>query len=185
MDVNVAIAANITAGARCLMAEVKNLSGVNTYYTDTDSVVTNKPLHKDLVGDKLGQFKLEYEIERAVFLAPKVYGIITTEGKEIIKVKGITKEALSNIHISDLEYLLVQNQKSKLSQLKWSKDMFEGKIEVLETTYTLTATSNKREPKFFKHSNDLMILSATVPYNYSDIEVKNITSNDNSKSDCK
>jgi len=34
-----------------------------------------------------------------VFLAPKVYGLITEDGKEIIKVKGLKDEALVDIHL--------------------------------------------------------------------------------------
>ena len=94
LDVNIAIAATITAGARCHMSSVKNQSDMQIYYSDTDSIITNKPLDPEFVGDKLGQFKLECIIKRAVFLAPKVYGLITDTGEQIIKVKGLTKETV-------------------------------------------------------------------------------------------
>jgi hypothetical protein len=57
------------------MAQFKNLaaeSGVNLYYSDTDSVVTNlgpeamEKVFGVIIGNEIGQLKLEYEIEKAV-----------------------------------------------------------------------------------------------------------------------
>jgi hypothetical protein len=42
-------------------------------------------------------------------LAPKVYGLITDDGKEIIKVKGLTKDNVKTLNISDLEALLIKD----------------------------------------------------------------------------
>lgn len=97
LDVNVAIASTVTAWARSIMSGVKNNPEIKVYYTDTDSIITNKPLKNSLVGNLLGQFKLEYVIDKAVFLAPKVYGLITESGEQIIKIKGLTKDAVKDI----------------------------------------------------------------------------------------
>ena len=51
LDVNVAIASTITAGARLTMSKFKNNSLTNLYYTDTDSIVVNRPLNNDFVGN--------------------------------------------------------------------------------------------------------------------------------------
>jgi hypothetical protein len=121
LDVNVAISAAITAGGRMWMSTIKNRFEFNLFYSDTDSFVTNKPLPSFMVGNKLGQFKLEYTIERAVFLAPKVYAFITSSGEEIIKVKGIKQDALSGLHIEDLENLKTQLENlHKINGLKKS-----------------------------------------------------------------
>lgn len=93
-EVNVAIASAITAYARIHMSQFKNNPDFNLYYSDTDSIFTDKPLSDNLVGTSLGQLKLEYVIKKAVFLAPKVYALITEDGKEIIKVKGLTNEVI-------------------------------------------------------------------------------------------
>ena len=85
------------------MSLIKNNPNFNLYYSDTDSAVTDAPLPDIMVGDGLGMFKLEHVIQRAVFLAPKVYGFITTEGEEIIKVKGVKQDDLSTLKIQDLE----------------------------------------------------------------------------------
>ena len=109
MDVNVAIAANITAGGRVWMAQIKNNPKITLFYSDTDSVIINRELGDKLVGPELGKFKLEHKIKRAVFLAPKVYGFLTDDDKEIIKVKGVSEKSLDGLHVTDLERLLVKN----------------------------------------------------------------------------
>ena len=90
IDINVAIASAITAGGRIYMSFFKNNPLFNLYYSDTDSFVIDAKLpndaSNDLVGSGLGKLKLEYVINRAVFLAPKVYGLILDDGTEIIIV---------------------------------------------------------------------------------------------------
>jgi hypothetical protein len=130
MDVNIAIASAITAGGRMWMSVLKNNSKFNLYYSDTDSAIIDKPLPDFMVGGELGQFKLEHTIDRAVFLAPKVYGLVTVEGEEVIKVKGVTKEQLSDIHIQDLENLLIKDSTREFNQSKWFKKVIEGEIAI-------------------------------------------------------
>ena len=48
------------------------------FYTDTDSLICSEKLPSRLVGNQLGQMKLEHIIKDGVFLAPKVYGFITS-----------------------------------------------------------------------------------------------------------
>ena len=45
--------------------------GGQIYYTDTDSIVTNVPLPADLVGDNIGQFKLEKTCDKGIFITSK------------------------------------------------------------------------------------------------------------------
>lgn len=73
---HVAISAAITAYARMEMNNYKLLHGINIYYTDTDSIFTDKPLPDHLVGPDLGQMKDELNgkvIIRAIFLGNKKY----------------------------------------------------------------------------------------------------------------
>ena len=103
---------------------------------------------------------------------------VETAGKEIIKIKGLTKEAVKDIHVADLRMLLIKDVDKTIEQVKWNKTMFEGKIEVIKTGYNLKATSNKRQPLYVKNQNPqnltmfLDILTRTRPFNYSDIELK-------------
>ena len=175
VDVSIAVAAAITSGARIVMSEFKNEPDVDLYYTDTDSIVLNRPLASEYVGSALGQYKLEYEIENAVFLAPKVYGFRTIDGKEIIKIKGVTKDVVKTVTIDDLKKLLIKGSEMFLQQNKWQKSVFSGDISVVETAYMLRATSNKRKPIFVPHytSEDKILFESMVctePYNYSEIE---------------
>nr|YP_010170401.1 DNA polymerase type B [Phanerochaete carnosa]QRZ60383.1 DNA polymerase type B [Phanerochaete carnosa] len=146
LDVNIAIASAVTAGGRVYMSFFKNRPEYNLYYSDTDSIVIDGLLPDVLVGNELGQLKLEYTINKAVFLAPKVYGLVTTEGEEIIKVKGVSKDAIAdyNVNFSALESLILHNSKLVFNQKKWFKAMFEGKISVLDVAYQLQVTSSKR-----------------------------------------
>lgn len=73
--INIAIAAAITANTRVYMSNLKNVSDYILYYTDTDSIFTNKPLPENFVNSKmLGLFKLEVVLTDFIALAPKVYG---------------------------------------------------------------------------------------------------------------
>lgn len=72
-----------------------------------------------MVGDGLGQFKLECIITVLIGCArPKVYAFITTDGQEVIKIKGLKSDVLSGLHIEDLEILLIE-----FTQDKWFKKM--------------------------------------------------------------
>jgi hypothetical protein len=114
------------------MSNFKNNPAFNLYYSDTDSAVIDKPLDAELVGKNLGQMKLEYTIEQAVFLAPKVYGFITTNKQEITappwlrqKIKGFVNTSV--LHLKDLEDLLVKNQQAILEHKKIRRNLLEGR----------------------------------------------------------
>ena len=144
LDVNIAIASAITAYARIKMSYFKNNPNFKLYNSDTDNIVINKPLPSELVGKELGLMKLEHVIKKAVFLAPKVYGLIEDNGNEIIKAKGLTKDSIKSIKVSDLELLLVKDSTKQFTQTKGFKDLFAGNYTISDMLYTLKATSNKR-----------------------------------------
>jgi hypothetical protein len=167
-DINIAIAAFVTSYARSYMSYFKNNPNFHLYYSDTDSIVIDSPLSDNLVGKALGQVKLEHIIKNAVFLAPKVYGLITDDNKEIIKVKGVTPEALANesITFDNLTNLLIQNTHKDFTQEKWHKNIMAGTITVSDIAYTLKVTANKRHAIYIDG-----VYERTAPYNYSEIEL--------------
>ena len=167
-NVNIAIASGITAVARVYMSIFKNSSAFTLYYSDTDSIVIDKPLPNDLVGDKLGQLKLEYTIKKAVFLAPKVYGLVTSDNKEVIKIKGITSDVASSFKFNVLSCLLYEDSTRVVTQQKWFKSFVDGSITISDMIYTLRVTSNKRRAVFIKG-----VFEKTQPYNYDDISSNN------------
>ena len=146
MDTNVAIASAISAYARIHMSQFKNNPNYKLYYSDTDSGVFDQPLPKELVGNQLGQMKLEHVITKAVFLAPKVYALITDQAEQIIKAKGITTDQIKGINIADFEQLLYRDSSRIFNQSKLYKSLYGNNLpELKNTNYTLKATSNKRQ----------------------------------------
>ena len=166
-DVNIAIASTITAAARVHMSYFKNNPLFNLYYSDTDSAVVDRQINPKMIGGALGQVKLEHTIKKAVFLAPKVYGLIDVEGNETIKIKGITNEITSTVHINDLEQLLYQDANRVFNQHKWYKSLVQGNIRITDVLYNLKVTSNKRGLVY----ND-GIFNNTEPLNYEEIDKK-------------
>lgn len=166
-EVNISIASAITAYARIHMSIFKNIPDVKIYYSDTDSIVTNVPLPDWMVGTELGQVKLEHVIKKAVFLAPKVYALITEDNKEIIKVKGLRHDVISKLRFSDFEALLIKDFSREFIQEKWFTSITKSEISISDVIYTLKTTSNKRE---LIYENG--VFNNTLAYNYEDIEVK-------------
>jgi hypothetical protein len=161
-NVNVAISAAITAYARIHMSQFKNNPLFNLYYTDTDSYYFDSPLPDSFVSStELGKLKLEGIYTKALFLGPKFYALRTQEGKEIIKIKGLTSDAISkyNISIDLLSNLLMKNSKLEFRQTKWFKDLTEGTINIKDVIYSLKVTENKRELIYDNNK-----LSYTIPY---------------------
>ena len=97
-DVSVAISSCVTSYARIYMNKIKLdilRKGGSIYYTDTDSIVTDLKLDDNLVGEDIGEFKLEHKIREGYFISNKTYGIYNELGETIIKNKGIYKGSLT------------------------------------------------------------------------------------------
>ena len=101
------------------MSQFKNNPKYTLFYTDTDSIIIDKPLESKFIGDYLGLFKLEYKIEKGVFLAPKVYAFTTS--KKLLKLKVL----IINIWIElDFQELLQGTSTGrKYTQEKWFKKL--------------------------------------------------------------
>src|SRR5260221_8888125 len=91
---NVGIAAMITSKANIFMDKFINLENNNCYYTDTDSVVLEKPLDNKYIGEEIGQFKLVGKVKKGYFISPKLYYLILENGQIIKKSKGIPNNLL-------------------------------------------------------------------------------------------
>jgi DNA polymerase elongation subunit (family B) len=114
-NTNIAIASAITAYARIHMSQFKNNSEFKLYYSDTDSAYFDKALPDYLVNNKiLGKMKLEHIINKAIFLAPKVYYLETENGKVIYKVKGLSHDI--ELTFDDFKTLL--NKESLLQKFQ-------------------------------------------------------------------
>jgi hypothetical protein len=119
----------------------------NLYYTDTDSANFDGPIpDKYISSTELGKLKLEGIYDKALFLAPKVYAL-KNDSEEIIKIKGLSKQSIqdNNINLEILESLLNKDYKMSINQSKWFRSVSEANIKILEQTYELKVTGNKRE----------------------------------------
>lgn len=144
LNISIPISLVVTASARIHMSQFKNLKDTNLYYTDTDSIDIDRPLSDSFVSDtELGKMKLEHEFKEVVFLAPKVYGGITST-YEYTKVKGL-KNAVNYV---DLLPLLHKDKKLEVNQEKWYRDFSKGAIRINNEIYTLMITDNKRNLVF-------------------------------------
>ena len=70
--------------------------------TDTDSIVTDIPLDKSLIGPNPGQLKLEYEIKEGYFISAKTYCLVLKDNSLIINLikSDINKETSLFFHQS-------------------------------------------------------------------------------------
>jgi len=89
------IAAAIASYARIIINDYKNIPGNPCIMSDTDSAVLTKPLPKQFIGQELGQLKLEHEIKMGIFIKKKLYYILNSNDKEIIKSSGIDSSRLN------------------------------------------------------------------------------------------
>jgi hypothetical protein len=97
---HVAAGSYVTARSRLRLLEGMEICqkhGGNVFYCDTDSIITDKNIssfNKDKK-NALGSFGLEHELQEGEFICPKVYRLITKEGKEIFRVKGMPIKGLT------------------------------------------------------------------------------------------
>jgi hypothetical protein len=114
-----------------------------------------------IVNDKeLGKLKIESISSKAIFIAPKCYGLLDINQIFKFKVKGLNTEGLSTLTKSDFEMLLNKETQISKSQAKWFRSISESTILVKDTMYTIQQTTNKRE---LIYNSDNMLIG-TKPY---------------------
>jgi hypothetical protein len=147
-NVNIAIAAAITAYARIFMSKFKNSNNFTLFYSDTDCIDIDKPLNKELIGTEIGDMKLEHVFTNIIYVAPKVYAGLSNN-LEVTKIKG----SKIKIPFKELEMLLYKNNKVFINQEKWYKDISNRKINIKDEIYSLMVTSNKRKILYDKDNH--------------------------------
>lgn len=155
-NISIAIASAIVAYGRIKINQLKYLNGIVVYYSDTDSLITNKSLPDNLIGNKLGQLKIEQKIKKGIFLAPKVYGYITNDLYSDVKIKGLKYP----FDFFELYPVLYKNTVLSKYQEKWFRLWSLGTISIQNEIYSLSVTYNKRQ-LVFDSSNKLI---NTKPY---------------------
>lgn len=74
------------------------MDNIKLYYSDTDSLILSGPLDESIVGNGLGQWKLEAEVEEGIFVRPKLYAYYTN------KKEGILKKVAAGVDSDKLTY---------------------------------------------------------------------------------
>jgi hypothetical protein len=119
-NVNISISAAVTSYARIIMGKTKldlisphsGGQGINLYYSDTDSLVVNKPLSNEYIGSSLGQYKLEHTIKRGC--SSKTYLLVLPDNTVIVKAKGVI-----NTSLNEQDFITLLNENSvKATQSK-------------------------------------------------------------------
>lgn len=104
-NVAIQIASAIAAYARIEMHKYKMNTNYNVFYSDTDSLFTDKPLPSGFVSDvEIGKFKLEGQVLNAFFAAPKLYCVNYSDGRKLIKSKGLASGNVTEDIIKDIVY---------------------------------------------------------------------------------
>jgi len=118
------------------MSQFKNNPNINLYYTDTDSIYTDSELDNLFLDNKkLGKLKLESESKEAIFLGPKLYCLNTKNHGFKYKVKGLKSTA--ELNLQDFKKLLYKNVMINKSHTKWSRNLNDAKITLLDQTYSI------------------------------------------------
>ena len=151
-DVAISISAAVTSYARIYMTKIKRdilARGGNIYYSDTDSIVTDIELPNNLVGNDLGQFKLEYKIKEGYFISSKTYCLVpyaNKSNKPIIKAKGVLDNSLSLANFKDM-YFKKLNIKARKTESKSNPK--EGYVNINEKDITLRFDSFSKRDKIY------------------------------------
>lgn len=122
------VAAYVTSRARVALLKglkAAETQGGNSYYCDTDSVVTDVPFPDEIIDPtKLGAWDLEGEPLEAIFLKPKVYAELTPEDQEnTIKFKGIRRARIEELTYQDYKDMLDHCKNKDKNSLLIDKDI--------------------------------------------------------------
>jgi len=177
-DVSIVISSFVTAYARIHMHKVKLSilkAGGAIFYSDTDSIVTDltldflKELLPNYIGNKLGQLKLEHLLNEAYFISNKTYILLTPNGEEFVKAKGITSQNLSvsNFETMYLKSKSIQGEK-RTSNINYNK----GSVTLNIKNITIDWNSFKKRTKIYDSKTKLWV--DTKPL-YLDTLTKSIT----------
>lgn len=175
---SVAISAAITAYARIYISKLKLdilKNGGKLYYSDTDSIVTDIKLVDSLVSsNEIGKLKLEFEIEKAIFINGKLYSLIIKDGKNLIKAKGMK----SNLLRHEQFISLLQGHHIKTTRQESIIDWGKGSVSIEDKNIVITNKYEKRTKLYYNLNNWVN----TYPIIINNIEKTGLVVYDNNKS---
>lgn len=162
-DISIVISSFVTAYARVHMHKIKLgilAAGGNLYYSDTDSIVTDLNLDDlktslaDKVGVKLGQLKLEHLVKKGYFISNKTYLLVTSDGEQIKKAKGVISD---NLSLADFESMYF-NKTTVVAQ-KSISEIFPGKgfVIIKKVDVTLNWDSFTKREKIYNPKYNMWV----------------------------
>jgi hypothetical protein len=172
---NVAIASAITSRAQMIMMDYKNNPNFEIYYTDTDSIFTNKPLPDYMVGNALGQMKNEtldkYGIEyldKACFVGIKKYGLVVTDKNdvthELSTFAGVPKNELTFDEVTKIQNGEIIKKKVKDRFHKTFNDLS------IKTQSNITLQINNKRDKALINNEYIPITINNYDFNDSSLK---------------
>ncbi len=145
----VQISAAVTAYGRIEMYKYKSLKDINIYYTDTDSIYTDKSLSENLIDNKkLGFMRFENSIKEGYFIAPKLYYILTFDNLEKCIGKGVEKNLLTKNNYIELYN---NNTITLFSKFTFFRNLKTSTIETYQLKKIISGFSEKRNKIFDKN----------------------------------
>lgn len=149
-NVSIAIASAVTSYARIHMNSIKlNIlnKGNCIYYSETDSIVTNKPLDISLIGKELGLFKLEHKVKIGYFITSKTYCLVLSDGL-VIKAKGI-----NNNDLTEKEFkTLLKGDIVRTNRTESTKDFQEAYVNIKLRDINLRGNSYTKRTKVYNNN---------------------------------
>ncbi len=146
------ISAYITSLARLELFKAIDKYKDYVCYYDTDSIVLTKKLSKNMVDDiEYGKWKLEAEIEKAVFIQPKLYAELLKNGSEVLKSKGLIKEERKKLNFGS--YIEI------MGKVKKGVDRIEIYRDIPSRQKFMTSLKNKEDTEkivYLKKSLNLL-----------------------------
>jgi hypothetical protein len=142
------IPAMVTANARLFMLKkMFPLRQETIYYMDTDSVILSEPSFK--ASDRLGDFKLECEMDRFMTLLPKVYTYRDTGAdRTIMKMKGVSIVTAGDFagYVSGEDIVNDRGVQGFKSAVVWSRahPLSDGLLFPKHTTKSMKSYYDKR-----------------------------------------
>ena len=169
-NVSIVIAAAVTAYGRIHISKIKqdilNIGG-NIYYSDTDSIVTNIELPKNMVDSKeLGKLKLEHLVKRGYFITSKTYCLVIDDNNHIIKSSGAESTSLTlEDFVLMLKGIPVKTSFKTTSEI----DFLEGSVIIKNVSITIDPNSYTKRNKVY-NSNGIWF--DTTPLIIPELEKK-------------
>lgn len=135
-----AIAAATASWARIMMYPYIR----DSVYTDTDSTYRTSPLNNNIVGNKLGQFKLEQDsIKTAIFPSNKLYILILEDGQIISKTKGFS----AGLSLSEFKELYNSNT-INVTDVRWKRNLELSTVNITQHNMRISPSFDKRNKLF-------------------------------------